>query len=79
MNKTLSSCAVGEKVVVSELLNTELASKLMEMGIYCGKQLQIIYTAPMGDPLAVRIGSYVLSMRKDEAKNILVESILKHI
>lgn len=73
MSKTLSSCAVGEAVIVVELLPSVLTSKLMEMGIYSGKEIQIVYTAPFGDPIAVNIGSYVLSMRKEEAAIILVE------
>ena len=60
---------------MKELVHSELSSKLLEMGFYEGKELEILYKAPFGDPIAVRVGDYVLSMRKKEASLIEVEPI----
>lgn len=42
------------------------------MGFYEGKEVEMLYKAPLGDPIAVRVGDYVLSMRKNEAMLIEV-------
>lgn len=48
--------------------NDELTPKLVEMGFYEGKQIEVMFKAPFGDPLAVDLGGYLLSLRLDEAK-----------
>ncbi len=45
------------------------------MGFYVGKELRVLYRAPFGDPMAIDIGGYVLSLRNAEAAQIEVESI----
>lgn len=75
MAQTLDTCELGEIIFVKEILASDISSKLLEMGFYVGKEIQLIYKAPLGDPIAVQVGDYVLSMRKNEAKLILVESI----
>ena len=74
--KNLSVCEIGEKLVVEKLTPSLINSKLLEMGIYVGKPISILFKAPFGDPIAVQIGDYVLSMRKSEAETILVKAAL---
>lgn len=45
------------------------------MGFYVGKEIEIIYKAPFGDPIAIQVGDYVLSMRKNEAQLIEIERL----
>ena len=45
------------------------------MGFCEGKELRVLYRAPFGDPMAIDIGGYVLSLRNEEAEHIEVESI----
>lgn len=44
------------------------------MGFCVGKELRVLYRAPFGDPMAIDIGGYVLSLRNEEAAQIEVES-----
>jgi Fe2+ transport system protein FeoA len=44
----------------------------MEMGLVVGKKLKVLFKAPFGDPIAIDLGGYVLSLRLDEAKLINV-------
>jgi len=37
--------------------------------------LHVLYRAPFGDPMAIDIGGYTLSLRKDEAAHVEVETI----
>ena len=62
--------------MVRKIIASDLAVKLLEMGIIEGKQLKVLYRAPFGDPMAVDIGGYVLSLRNDEAALVEVEPIL---
>lgn len=59
--------------MVRAILESSLKVKLMEMGLVVGKRLEILYRAPFGDPIAVDIDGYVLSLRKDEAQLIEVD------
>lgn len=68
----LSNCKVGEIWTVVQIVQSEISSILLEMGFYEGKEVEMLYKAPLGDPIAVRVGDYVLSMRKNEAMLIEV-------
>ncbi len=72
MGQSLNICKIGEKLRVSNILPSEISSKLLEMGFYSGKEIEILYKAPFGDPIAIQVGDYVLSMRKNEAQYIEV-------
>lgn len=45
------------------------------MGFITGKELTVLFTAPLGDPMAIDVHGYILSLRLDEASMILVEEI----
>ncbi|MFT5859259.1 MAG: ferrous iron transport protein A [Flavobacteriaceae bacterium] len=75
MSKTLSSIPNGTEVLVRKIHASALSVKLLEMGLFEGKQLKVLYRAPFGDPMAIDIGGYVLSLRNDEAALIEVELI----
>jgi ferrous iron transport protein A len=65
----------GTRVVVREIIASALKVKLMEMGIMEGKEVKVLYRAPFGDPMAVDLGGYILSLRNDEAELIQVETL----
>ena len=75
MEQTLGDIANGETVKVVRVASSSLRVKLMEMGLIEGKKLQVLYRAPFGDPIAIDVDGYVLSLRKDEAILVHVESI----
>ncbi|MFL2569267.1 MAG: ferrous iron transport protein A [Flavobacteriales bacterium] len=73
--KNLSELKLGTKAIIDSFSDKELALKLMEMGCLPGEKIHIERKAPLGDPIAISISGYVLSMRKAEAKTILVNEI----
>lgn len=75
MNNSLSDISNGIQVQVVDVLQSSLKVKLMEMGMIKGKFLTVLYRAPFGDPIAIDVDGYVLSLRKDEAKLVEVEQI----
>ena len=73
LKKTLSDISIGESVKVNELTQSPVSSKLLEMGLYIGQEVEILFKAPFGDPIAVNVGGYMLSLRLDEANLVIVE------
>jgi len=55
--------------------NSEVQGRLLTLGLYPGVQIEVLRRAPMGDPLQVRAGSTLLSIRLHEAEGIDVEVI----
>ena len=49
-----------------------IARRLMEMGVIPGVRLEVLKTAPFGDPIEVRVRGYNLAMRRSEADAIEV-------
>lgn len=46
--------------------------KLMDMGVTPGVEIEVNKMAPFGDPMEVRLRGYALSLRKQDAENILM-------
>lgn len=74
MNKrsTLAELKKGETAVIESLAETELSLKLMEMGCIPGETVSLEKIAPLGDPIAVFVSGYLLSLRKAEASTVKV-------
>ncbi len=70
--KLLSSIYPGNIVTIDKIEDSVIRPKLFEMGIIQGKQVKVLFKAPFGDPIAIDLGGYVLSLRLDEAKLIEV-------
>jgi ferrous iron transport protein A len=68
----LSLMPVGVKGVISSQEDSEFRLTLMEMGCIPGEPVWVEMVAPLGDPLAIQIAGYYLSIRKSEAEKIWV-------
>ena len=68
----LSQLPAGKRAVIKEHDQTDFKLTLMEMGCIPGEPVWIEMIAPMGDPMAIRIAGYYLSIRKQDADNIWV-------
>ncbi len=71
---TLGEAKVGTTVVV-EKIDGDGAYKrrIMDMGITKGTPLYIRKVAPLGDPVEITVRGYELSVRKNDAKCVLVK------
>jgi len=76
MGIKLSEVAAGKTVVVTSVVKDEIFLKLMEMGCVPGEKIMVDQIAPLGDPISIRIAGYHLSLRINEAENIMVEEII---
>ena len=72
---TLKDGETGMVVRIDSVGDSKLKNRLMTMGLIPGTRVEILRSAPMGDPIAIRLRSYNLAMRKDDAAQIQVTQI----
>ena len=75
MDKKLSEIKAGKSVIVKSFSRDEIFIKLMEMGCVPGELITVDQIAPLGDPISIFVAGYHLSLRINEADNILVEEV----
>ena len=49
--------------------------KLLNLGLMRGEDFKVMGRAPMGDPIEIKINGYRLSIRADEADELILEKI----
>lgn len=71
--RTLRDVPVGQSAVVRRLTGEgAVKRRIMDMGITKGTEVFVRKVAPLGDPIEVTVRGFELSLRKDEAENVLV-------
>lgn len=66
----------GEKAVIRNFSESNADEDyLMELGLMIGTPIMLVKFAPLGDPIEIKVRGFFLSLRRSEAKNILVERI----
>lgn len=77
MEKNLSDLNMlgsGESGRIVQILgNGNLKKRLGEMGITSGQEIKVVKAAPLDDPIQIKVRNYNLSLRRDEACNVLIE------
>lgn len=74
-NLTLNEATTGMTVRIDSVGESSLKQRLMTMGLIPGTRVEILNAAPMGDPIALRLRSYNLAMRKADAAQIQVSQV----
>lgn len=73
---TLADLKPGQRARVVALSGSNpLAQRVMQLGLIAGTRLTYVRAAPAGDPIEIRLLGYSLSLRKSEARMILVEHL----
>ena len=73
MERRLSELRPGERgVVVRVVGERRLRRRILDMGIVSGTEVEVVRVAPLGDPVEFRLKGYELSLRRDEAENVIV-------
>lgn len=73
----LREAAIGSRlrVIGYEPVARDYKRKLLAMGLTPGTELRVTRHAPLGDPTEIEVRNFHLSLRKDEADALIVESI----
>lgn len=69
----LSQLIPGQTGIIKEFTDLEMSVKLMEMGCLPGESIVVERLAPLGDPIAIRVSGYQLTLRKKEASTIIMQ------
>ena len=74
MARKLADLVPGERGRVTAVGgDEEAARRLMDLGLIRGTTVEVIRTAPLGDPLEVRLRGFMLTLRRSEAEHITVD------
>lgn len=71
----LTELKPGQQAIISEFTSCDISLKLLEMGCIPGEKILVVQVAPLGDPISINISGYSLSLRLNEAENIIVDII----
>ena len=63
------------RVISASVDNAEIQSRLYALGVYPGVIVDVLRFAPTGDPIQIKIGGTLLSIRKSEAQLIQVDDL----
>jgi Fe2+ transport system protein FeoA len=70
---TLADLGTGEVAKIHGIdLQTGLDQRLMALGFLPGQPVKFLKTSPLKDPILVEIGSRVVSLRREEARRVVV-------
>jgi len=72
--KKLSEMNIGESGIIKKVGGDgAIRRRLFDMGVTPGADVYLRKKAPLGDPYEVTLRGYELTLRKNEAENVLVE------
>lgn len=69
---TLDALAPGDRATVLGYASDDPPGRLLEMGLVPGTPVEVVRLAPLGDPMDLRVRGFHLSVRKAEARLVVV-------
>ncbi|MFH0976939.1 MAG: metal-dependent transcriptional regulator [Spirochaetota bacterium] len=75
--RALSELRQGDESIILRIAGSSpFKKRLGEMGFRKGELIKVIKYAPLKDPLEIKIKDYNISLRVDEAKDIIVKPVI---
>jgi len=73
---SVADMAPGGRGTVIEILagdgEVDLEFRLLELGLEVGQEIVLLHVGPLGDPVALGFDDYIIAVRRQDAKKILV-------
>ena len=70
----LSNTKIGDKGAIIRIGGTSaLRRRLMDLGIVKGAEIEMVRSAPLGDPIEFLLRGYNLMLRREEAEHVWLE------
>ena len=60
---TLDTLKIGQSATIINFTDDFLSLKFIEMGCLPGEKIKLSNIAPFGDPIAIEVSGYILSLR----------------
>lgn len=74
---TLDTLPIGKDAVITKVGGQgALRCRFLDMGIIPKTRVRVVKTAPLGDPIEIHVRDYELTIRKEDAKQIEVNSAI---
>ena len=71
-NSSMDKMKIGQSATIVSFTDEVMSLKLLEMGCVPGEIVTLVRKAPLGDPIAIAVSGYLLSLRLDEACTVMV-------
>lgn len=67
----------GDKVRIASFGETDIQyrRRLLSLGVTCGTEILVIRKAPLGCPIQIEVRGTALTIRKEEANQLILERI----
>lgn len=72
-DKSLADLCIGEKGTICGISDDDISVKLYEMGCLPGAEVCMCRRAPFGGPVCFAVSGYMLSLRIDEARKVMLQ------
>ncbi|MCW8898581.1 MAG: ferrous iron transport protein A [Flavobacteriales bacterium] len=70
---TLDELKENESARIVQILDEQLEESMLNMGFIVGEDVKLDRIAPLKDPILITSGLNYISIRKEDAKKILIE------
>lgn len=70
---TLDELKENESAQIIQILDEQLEESMLNMGFIVGEDVKLDRIAPLKDPILITSGLNYISIRKEDAKKILIE------
>lgn len=71
---TLDTLKKDDRATIVDVTGDDgIATRLMEMGLIDGEEIQLVGFAPLGDPIEFEVRGYRISLRAAEARRVVVQ------
>ena len=76
--KTVNDLSPGDRgVIINIKAPQQIKQRIMDMGIIEGAEVEMIRTAPLGDPIEIKVHNTLVALRKNEAGFLIIEQGVK--
>jgi len=72
---TLDQLKENESGIIKFINDENLAIQLLAMGFILGEEIKVERIAPLRDPILITSGTNYISIRKSDAKNMIIEKL----
>ncbi len=75
METKLSDLRPGNTATVTKVTGSgAVKRRIADMGITPGARIEMIRNAPLGDPIEFKVRGYLLTLRRSEAEDVMVDT-----
>lgn len=72
--RSITTLKKGASGIITEIKQSRVSQRLIEMGLTPGTVFEIRSISPFGDPIAIRLNDFAVSLRLADALPIMVKS-----